>query len=152
MKRSLTCTCCGSAAGRWEQHWNQDTGYGLCQSCRDWIWDRNHPPVTRQEFRQTYGTPGINYAAWPDGHPAAEPAKTHTLWGRVFTVAADFDNAAEANQYMTDNPGTGLLAEHAGRFLIADLSDKGVPIPRTSSVSCSHGKGFNCRQCWPSQK
>lgn len=62
--RNLTCTCCGGPAGRWQQHWNQDTGYGLCASCRDWIWDRG--PKDREDFERTYGKPGVNYEAWPE--------------------------------------------------------------------------------------
>lgn len=72
--RSLRCTCCGEHAGRWEQHWNQDTGYGLCAKCRDWIWERA-PQHERDRFEQTYGKPGVNYEAWPDGTPQQKPAE-----------------------------------------------------------------------------
>jgi hypothetical protein len=68
--RNLTCTCCGGSAGRWQQHWNQDTGYGLCASCRDWIWSRNHGD-TREHFERTYGKPGVNFESWPEVHEAA---------------------------------------------------------------------------------
>lgn len=75
--RQLTCTCCGGDAGRWQQHWNQDTGYGLCPGCRDWIWNRG--TKDRDEFERTYGKPGTNYAPWPAGpgpweaHRASRP-------------------------------------------------------------------------------
>ena len=59
-KRQLTCACCGSDAGKWHQHFNQDTGYGVCARCRDWIQARGMDPG---EFRQTYGKPGVNYEA-----------------------------------------------------------------------------------------
>lgn len=71
--RLLICTCCGKYAGKWLQYWNQDDGYGLCESCREWIWERNHPSLPRSEFEQTYGQPGVNYAPWPEGHPASSP-------------------------------------------------------------------------------
>lgn len=74
-RKSLTCTCCGSDAGRWLQHWNQDTGYGLCTKCRDWIWGRDRFG-TPEEFHRTYGIPGQNFEAWPVGHPAATFNKT----------------------------------------------------------------------------
>lgn len=31
--RQLTCSVCGAGAGRWAQHWNRDTGYGICAAC-----------------------------------------------------------------------------------------------------------------------
>ena len=65
----LTCTCCGGSAGCWFQHWNQDTGYGLCDRCRDWIWGRGGC-LNPEDFYRTYGTPGVNFLAWPAGHPA----------------------------------------------------------------------------------
>lgn len=68
--RRLICSCCGKDAGKWLQYWNQDTGYGLCSSCRDSIWERDHPCLPREEFELTYGKPGVNYAPWPEGHPA----------------------------------------------------------------------------------
>lgn len=70
--RQLTCSCCGADAGRWKQYWNQDTGFGLCPKCRDWIWERNHPSMPHAEFERTYGVPGVNYEAWPDGEPSTE--------------------------------------------------------------------------------
>jgi hypothetical protein len=48
----------------------------LCAPCRDWIWGRDHPCTPRVEFESTYGKPGVNYSAWPDGHPATTD---HTL-------------------------------------------------------------------------
>lgn len=68
IKRELTCTCCGGSAGRWQQWPNQDTGYGLCPHCRDWIWKRNQPSLPHSEFIRTYGKPGVNYEAFPAGH------------------------------------------------------------------------------------
>ena len=56
-QRHLTCACCGDAAGRWQQHWNQDTGFGLCFRCAEWIKGRDRVI----DFESTYGKPGINY-------------------------------------------------------------------------------------------
>ena len=58
--RRLRCCCCDERAGTWAQHWNRDTGYGICPSC-----------VTRQRKRGTddaeilrlYGVAGVNYGA-----------------------------------------------------------------------------------------
>lgn len=61
MKKHLKCACCGEDAGRYEQHWNQDTGYGLCADCVIWIQGRGM--YTPEEFKQTYGVEGVNYAA-----------------------------------------------------------------------------------------
>lgn len=56
--KRLLCCCCGAAHyGR--QFHNQDTGHGLCDSCVTWIQGRN--TYTPEEFKRTYGEPGINY-------------------------------------------------------------------------------------------
>lgn len=53
----LTCCVCGDYAGRWTQHWNRDTGYGICRRCVD------ESPETPDEIRNLYGVEGVNYAA-----------------------------------------------------------------------------------------
>ncbi len=63
-KRRLRCACCGEDAGTWEQFWNQDTGWGLCGRCADWIVD---PPgtrwaMTREDLVKCYGKPGVHRA------------------------------------------------------------------------------------------
>ena len=59
-KRQLTCACCGGDAGRFQQFFNQDTGYGVCSSCVTWIKGRG---MNQAEFERIYGKPGINYEA-----------------------------------------------------------------------------------------
>lgn len=100
-KRHLKCSCCGEYAGLWVQFNNQDTGYGLCPKCRDWIWDRNNQCCTNLEFTSTFGRPGVNYEAWPDGHPAKATIyvvmRNHSLGyiseapGFVGVLASDVD-------------------------------------------------------------
>lgn len=58
MTRKLICACCGGDAGRWQQWFNRDTGYGLCRKCADRIETRETPA----EFESCYGRPGVNYA------------------------------------------------------------------------------------------
>ena len=58
MTRNLICCCCGAQAGRWQQHWNRDTGYGLCAKCAAWI-PRRWPET---DMEQTFGKVGVNYA------------------------------------------------------------------------------------------
>ena len=53
-----TCCCCGGDAGRYKQHWNRDTDYGLCESCIDFC-ARN---TAEADFEETYGKPGVHYA------------------------------------------------------------------------------------------
>lgn len=59
--RRLTCCCCGNDAGRWEQWWNRDTGYGLCAPCGAWIGAKETP----EEMNRLYGLEGVHrpYAA-----------------------------------------------------------------------------------------
>lgn len=57
--KSLTCSCCGGDAGKFEQHPNRDAGYGICRKCVDWLDVRG---VEQDEFKRNYGTEGVNYA------------------------------------------------------------------------------------------
>lgn len=57
--RRLTCCVCGSDAGRWHQHWNRDTGYGVCRKCVAWVRGRGEEP---EEIEDLYGIEGVNYA------------------------------------------------------------------------------------------
>lgn len=45
--------------------------------------------------------------------------------GREVTVTASFETEAEANAYLADHPGEGVLADDGGRILIATLTDLG---------------------------
>jgi hypothetical protein len=65
--RRLSCACCGENAGEWLQFSNQDTGYGLCARCADWIIERDQrkPPEWRTDMNWTYGAPGIHREAGP---------------------------------------------------------------------------------------
>lgn len=58
--RFLTCACCNGHAGRWQQWHNQDTGFGLCARCADWIHRRGMDAAT---LTQTYGKAGIHREA-----------------------------------------------------------------------------------------
>jgi hypothetical protein len=59
MIRNMTCCVCGSAAGRWAQHWNRDTGFGICSKCVEWQRDRG---TSQEEMKSLYGEPGVNYS------------------------------------------------------------------------------------------
>ena len=65
-KEYLTCCCCLGDAGKWEQHWNRDTGYGVCASCVDWLRSRGE---SEEEIKRNYGIEGVNW-----GRPAAQNA------------------------------------------------------------------------------
>ena len=56
--RSLECCCCGAPAGRWEQWWNRDTGFGICQNCVDWQRARG---TSKEEIEDLYGFEGVNW-------------------------------------------------------------------------------------------
>lgn len=64
-KRRLTCAVCGDFAGRWEQWFNQDTGFGVCISCVNWMRDRG---TTDDQLRDYYGTEGVNWGVTPGGN------------------------------------------------------------------------------------
>src|SRR5262245_19341125 len=56
--RKLTCCICGEDAGRWQQHWNRDTGWGVCRACVE----RESAANSAQDMIDLYGQEGINYA------------------------------------------------------------------------------------------
>jgi len=56
--RNLECCCCGESAGRWKQHYNRDTGYGICAKCIEWLTSRGE---SAEEIKSLYGTAGVNY-------------------------------------------------------------------------------------------
>ena len=56
--RNLSCCCCGADAGRWKQHWNRDTGYGICAACVDWLRGKGE---TETEISDLYGVENINW-------------------------------------------------------------------------------------------
>ena len=55
--RWLACACCGGPAGRWQQHWNQDTG-GACVPCIDWMRGRG---TSEAELTDLYGKQGVSW-------------------------------------------------------------------------------------------
>lgn len=55
---NLTCCCCGDDAGKYQQWYNRDTGYGICPPCIDWL--RNEG-VTEESIFDLYGKEGINF-------------------------------------------------------------------------------------------
>jgi hypothetical protein len=58
IKRRLTCCCCGGVAGEWEQHWNRDTGYGVCVECVERARQRGE---SEENIRLLFGTEGVNW-------------------------------------------------------------------------------------------
>lgn len=72
--RYLRCACCGSDAGKWQQWPNQDTGFGLCARCADWIIERDlrKPEEWRTDMVRTYGQPGVHREAGPKYEAAAD--------------------------------------------------------------------------------
>lgn len=56
--RSLECCVCGGGAGRWEQYWNRDTGYGVCAKCVGWVKERG---ASDAEVADLYGKEGVNW-------------------------------------------------------------------------------------------
>jgi hypothetical protein len=60
--RNLECCCCGGSAGRWQQWWNRDTGFGVCKKCVDWMRGRGTP---EEEIEDLYGKEGVNWGPVP---------------------------------------------------------------------------------------
>jgi len=60
--RNMTCCVCGANAGRWQQHWNRDTGYGVCVRCIEWLRERK---TSETEIADLYGKDGVNWGCEP---------------------------------------------------------------------------------------
>lgn len=116
-QRDLTCCCCGDDAGRFEQHWNRDTGYGICAKC---VAEEMGRPDSAEHLEELYGKPDVNYR---------RPMITHQ--GRRFACLAVFPNTEAgtkaANAFMERMSGAAVLCVTDAVYL-ADVSDQGVPI------------------------
>ncbi len=88
--KRLQCGCCGSSAfGR--QHWNHDTGFGLCAKC---AMDFAANPAKYGDELSGYGTPGHNFAMplHADCQPGAL-VSWKTLGGEVLSgTLKEWDN------------------------------------------------------------
>lgn len=120
-KRHLTCCVCAGPAGHFEQHWNRDTGYGICASC---VADEAGKS-TPEELVSRYGKPGVNYE---------QPMVRH--YGLMYSVMATFRDsdagAKAANAFMARTPGASVLCT-TDKVYIAHLEDKGVPAAPASA-------------------
>ena len=56
--KTLYCACCGGMT-KGRQYWNQDTGYGICPKCVEWIKNKSADGV--EYVNQAYGKEGYNY-------------------------------------------------------------------------------------------
>lgn len=54
----LECCCCGLFAGRYEQWWNRDNGYGICWQCANEESFRLDP----ETMKSYYGIKGKHYS------------------------------------------------------------------------------------------
>lgn len=98
MKR-LICGCCGeSALGK--QHWNHDTGFGLCAHCVYHFLERGERCA---DELKGYGNPGVNWAV-----PLTRDCQPGMLvsWK---TVGDDRPHVGTLKEW--DN-GTAIIREH----------------------------------------
>lgn len=132
MKAMKKCACCGGNAGNCEQWHNQDTGFGLCRKCADWIAERTvfgrpDPLANPLEFSRTYGLPGTHL----------EP-RCYLHLGLNFAIVAEFPDTAQgtidANNFMEKFPNHGVLDVADGRVVIANMDDLGES-PEAAAVA-----------------
>lgn len=114
MSENLTCCCCGGDAGKWEQHWNRDDGYGICPACVA----EEKAVLPPEEIESNYGKSNVNY-----DQPIVR------LHGRKYMVLAATRDEDTANAFMERTPKASVLTVFDnGLIIIADSADKGVPI------------------------
>ena len=72
---------------------------------------------------------------------ASESPKRHATWGRSFAVLAVFPDSDEgtrqANEFMTEHPGAGVLEVINGAVILASNADKGEPVGPVRRLLCS---------------
>lgn len=116
--KPLTCSCCGASAGIFQQHFNRDTGWGICAECLAFEMGRDVPT---DELVRLYGSPRIHY-----GIPVV-----HHL-GREYKLMAVFydttKGVALANAFMDRHPGASVLCVTHERICIAHHDDAGAVI------------------------
>lgn len=65
----------------------------------------------------------------------------HTLRGRSFIIQAEFPDTEagerDANAYMGEHPGAGVLDVIGGRVILASNTDKGEPVGPVRRMLCS---------------
>jgi hypothetical protein len=69
--RNLTCTDCGSFAGFFTQHGNQDAGHGICRPCIGYVQAHrrsNNQAFTGTQLIDLYGVEGTHYATKEQWH------------------------------------------------------------------------------------
>jgi len=121
-RRRMECCTCGEYAGIWQQHYNRDTGYGLCPKCRDSYLDDisvGRGGATLEEMADLYGKPGVNYEArqtmtliWTQGGWNCQCEDFREAFG-TDTIPTAFTALAPAetvvSQIQALNPGCEIL-------------------------------------------
>lgn len=111
---ALTCCVCGASAGDWKQHWDRDTGYGICPRCAA----EQAARETAEELASLYGQAGVNYGRLEVHH-----------MGRRYQALAVTKRQDLANTFMLRNPGAALLLiQEDGALVLADKDDLGEPV------------------------
>lgn len=114
MIHHLTCCICGEEAGKFEQHWNRDTGWGVCPRCVSEQAVKESP----DEIQFNYGKVGVNYE---------QPMVRYM--GRQYKVLGTTKNEDQANAFMARTEGASVLTVlDDGVIVIVDKSDEGVVI------------------------
>lgn len=113
MTTYLTCCVCGQGAGRWTQHHNRDTGYGICPACVA----SQAATETPEDMQSLYGRPGINHDI---------PMTRHM--GRRFRLLARARTLAQANAFMVRTPGAAVLLVADNGVFIVHQEDAGEPV------------------------
>lgn len=115
-RRPLTCCICGEYAGKFEQHWNRDAGWGVCPQCVS----EQAAIVSPEELAELYGAAGVNYDV---------PMVRH--YGLRFRVLAATKSRDVANAFMLRTPNAAVLKifEDTGLIVMADVADVGEPVP-----------------------
>ena len=96
-------------------------GAGWNWSPKNTAWQRMITDATMRSARKIAGAPVVAPVE------TKAPAGTYRTMGRDFAITATFDNDDDANAYLANNPGEGVIGGEGGKVFVAALTDKGVP-------------------------
>lgn len=119
-KHHMECCVCGDNAGYFEQHYNRDTGYGICTTCAA----EQAICETPERFKSLYGEAGKNFE---------QPTVDHM--GRRYKVMALADTDERANAFIGRTPGASVLLVSRLRIFIVHEGDVGEPIGKKGAAA-----------------
>ena len=113
-RESLRCCCCGGDAGQFEQHWNRDSGYGICPGCVA----EEMATMNAEQIQINYGAAGVNF-----------DRPIYREGNRMFAILAITRDPGIAAEFIARNANAVLRGiSPDGYHVLVDKADEGTLI------------------------